>query len=102
MGLWPRGLEADSDWQWKVWSNADHVPLSLEMPLSVDQVRRIGERKLAWRSWEARRQLRVHDQPVDSCPWQVCSAAYSGRNAAELPVRAVFRSYLGEALKGRI
>jgi branched-chain amino acid transport system substrate-binding protein len=37
-------------WQWKVWTNADHVPLSLQMPLPVDQVRRIGERKLAWRS----------------------------------------------------
>jgi hypothetical protein len=43
--LWPRGLETDSDGQWKVWSNADHIPLSLDMPLSMDQIRRIGERK---------------------------------------------------------
>jgi branched-chain amino acid transport system substrate-binding protein len=40
----------DPGWQWKVWSNADHLPLSLHIPLPVDQVRRIGERKLAWRS----------------------------------------------------
>lgn len=45
-----KGDLRESGWQWKVWSNADHVPLSLQTPLSVDQVRRIGERKLAWRS----------------------------------------------------
>jgi hypothetical protein len=45
-----KGDLRDSSWQWKVWTNADHVPLSLDMPLPVDQVRRIGERELAWRS----------------------------------------------------
>lgn len=45
-----KGDLRDSSWQWKVWTNADHVPLSLDMPLPVDQVRRIGERGLAWRS----------------------------------------------------
>jgi len=45
-----KGDLRDPGWQWKVWSNADHLPLSLHIPLPVDQVRRIGERKLAWRS----------------------------------------------------
>jgi branched-chain amino acid transport system substrate-binding protein len=45
-----KGDLRDPGWQWKVWSNADQLPLSLHIPLPVDQVRRIGERKLAWRS----------------------------------------------------
>ena len=26
------------------------------------------------------------DQPIEACPWHVCSSAYSGRNAVECPV----------------
>jgi hypothetical protein len=30
--------------------------------------------------------LRGHDQPIDTCQWQVWSAAYSGRKSPERPV----------------
>jgi branched-chain amino acid transport system substrate-binding protein len=44
-----KGDLRDAGWQWKVWANADHVPLFPHMPLLVDRVRRTGDGKLAWR-----------------------------------------------------